>query len=664
MNPLQTSARAGALNLRNRLVMAPMTRSRADDATGVPSQHAVTYYRQRAGAGLIVTEGTFPSAMGKGYVRTPGIHTDAQVAAWRRVTEAVHARGGLIVLQLMHTGRISHPSLLPRGATPVAASAVKPAGQTWLATGPADFVTPRPLATHEVAGIVDDFRQAARRAIDAGFDGVELHAASGYLPEQFLSSSTNQRDDRYGGSVENRVRFVVETVQAMADEIGAARVGIKISPEMGFNDINDATPVTTYTHLVQAIAPLGLAYLHVATSPWSIDYHAHLKPLFPGTYLLGGGLTQDSAVQHLNAGCADAVVFGSAYLANPDLLERFIHHAPLNEPQRDTFYSDGPRGYIDYPLARVEPNRALRLHAYGGSEGLRVDAVAAPRPGDGEVLVRVRAAGVNALDWKVRSGLVKDAFPLALPATLGIEFAGEVVEAGPEASALGFAPGTRVFGALGRLGAYTDLLVVPVDRLAAVPDTMDMRAAAALPVAALTAWQALFEDGGLQAGQTVLVHGATGGVGSLAVQWAKRAGARVIATARAAKAAHARQLGADEVIDSASTQALAAIRGVDLALDFIGGDSLQQLWPTLSPTGRVLSTAAPEIAAQAAQGRPGAWFQMRPDAARLAVLAAQVVVGDIALPIGRVVPFTGLAEAIEAAGTARPAGKVVVDFAA
>ncbi|MBD9631555.1 alkene reductase [Pseudomonas sp. PDM19] len=348
MSSLFNPAQVGPYTLSNSLVMAPMTRSRADDA-GVPSDLVATYYSQRASAGLIITEGVFPVALGKGYVRTPGIETAEQVSAWRKVSDAVHARGGRIFMQLMHCGRISHPSLLPEGAQPVAPSAIKPAGQTWTAQGLQDFVTPHELSVVEVAETIEGYRQAARLAIEAGFDGVELHAASGYLPEQFLSSGSNQRTDEYGGSVANRARFVLEVLAAMATEIGGERVGIKISPEMNFNDIVDDNPRKTYTYLVEQLRGLNLAYLHVALFGAKVDYHAILKPLFSGSYLIGGGLNQQSAEALLAEGRADAAVFGSAFLANPDLPERFRQHAVLNAPDKDSFYSPGPQGYIDYP---------------------------------------------------------------------------------------------------------------------------------------------------------------------------------------------------------------------------------------------------------------------------------------------------------------------------
>ncbi|KAA5840146.1 alkene reductase [Pseudomonas chlororaphis] len=348
MSSLFSPVQVGRHHLSNRLVMAPMTRSRADDA-GVPSELTVTYYAQRAGAGLIVSEGVFPAALGKGYVRTPGIETAAQVAAWKQVSTAVHARGGKIFMQMMHCGRISHPSLLPEGALPLAPSAIRPAGQTWTATGLQDFVTPHALSVEEIATVVAGYRQAARLAIEAGFDGVELHGASGYLPEQFLSSGSNQRSDAYGGSVENRARFVLEVLAAVTAEIGGDRVGLKISPEMNFNDITDANPQQTYRYLVEQLRGLDLAYLHVALFGASVDYHALLHPLFDGRYLIGGGLDQQAAETLLADGRADAVVFGAAFLANPDLPERFRRGAELNAPHKETFYSPGAQGYTDYP---------------------------------------------------------------------------------------------------------------------------------------------------------------------------------------------------------------------------------------------------------------------------------------------------------------------------
>lgn len=340
--------KVGRYELRNRLVMAPMTRSRADD-DGVPSELVPTYYAQRAGAGLIISEGIYPSPMGKGYVRTPGIQSDAQVAAWKKVTDAVHAKGGLIFAQIMHAGRISDPSFLPGGATPVAPSAVRPNGQSYTDQGMKLHVTPRALGLDEIPGVIAEYAQATRRALEAGFDGVELHAASGYLPMQFLSSGTNRRTDRYGGSAENRARFIVEALQAMIGAAGAERVGIKLSPEMAFNDVTDADPAETYATLVAAIGDMGLAYLHVTPYGQDTDYHALLRPLFHGPYFAGAGLTRETAEQLLRDGKADAAVFGTLFLANPDLPERFRRGAALNAPDPSTFYAPGAKGYIDYP---------------------------------------------------------------------------------------------------------------------------------------------------------------------------------------------------------------------------------------------------------------------------------------------------------------------------
>ncbi|OAF09887.1 alkene reductase [Bradyrhizobium centrolobii] len=355
MSPLFTPVGIGRYTLRNRVVMAPMTRSRADDA-GVPGDLVATYYAQRAGAGLIISEGVFPTATGKGYVRTPGIETDAQLSAWKRITDAVHGNGGRIFMQLMHCGRISHPSMQPGGELPVAPSAIKAAGRAWTNEGLKDFVTPRALGAGEIADVIAGYGRATRRALAAGFDGVELHGATGYLPEQFLSSGSNHRDDAYGGSVKKRARFVLEVLEAMTAEAGGDRVGIKVSPEMGFNDIVDATPQETYAYLVDQLRGFNLAYLHVALFGAKVDYHALLRPRFAGAYLLGGGLDKAAAEAALESRRADAAVFGSAFLANPDLVDRFWEDASLNAPDKSTFYSPGARGYTDYPPLRATEN--------------------------------------------------------------------------------------------------------------------------------------------------------------------------------------------------------------------------------------------------------------------------------------------------------------------
>lgn len=659
MDTLFSTTRIGPYTLRNRLVMAPMTRSRADDATGVPSELAATYYRQRANAGLIITEGTQPSPTGKGYVRTPGIHSQAQIEAWRSVTSAVHAEGSRIFLQLMHTGRISHPSLQPDGILPVAPSAVQPAGQVYTATGPQDFVMPRALTTEEVSGVVNEYRIATRHALEAGFDGVELHAASGYLPEQFLSSSTNQRTDRYGGSLANRARFILEVLQAMAAEAGGDRVAIKIAPEMGFNDISDATPQETYRYLVEQLAPLNLAYLHVARTRSEFDYRALLRPLFQGPYLQGGGLTRDSAATLIALDQADAAVFGSLYLANPDLAQRFRADATFNTPDRDTFYAPGARGYIDYPAQeRRRMNRALRIHGYGGADAVQLDQLPVPQAAPGEVVVRVRAAGVNPIDWKIRDGLMRDAFPLALPAALGIEFAGEVTAVG--AGVTNFAPGDRVMGPHMGMGAYADHIAIAASELTRTPVELDDVHAAAMPVASLTAWQALFDAGQLQRGQTVPIHGAAGGVGSFAVQFARRAGARVVSTAQGVNAGYLHALGAHEVIDYRTQSFWETTGSIDLVLDLVGGATLEHSWQVLGEHGAIVSTAAPEIMANTPSGKRGVWFQMRPDAGKLAELAALVVRGDLSVQVSEVADLAEAGAVIERSKTGHGPGKAVV----
>ena len=329
--------------------MAPMTRSRAN-TEGVPSPLAVDYYRQRASAGLLITEATQTSPLAQGYARTPGMHTDAQAAAWKTVVDHVHAAGGRIFLQLFHVGRISHAANRTVKDAPVAPSAIRAAGTVWTdALQMQPFDEPRALDTAEIPGVVAEFADATRRAISVGFDGVELHAASGYLHMQFLSSGANHRTDQYGGSAANRARFVVETLEAMIAAAGSAsRIGIKISPYMAFNDISDGNPAETYSTLTRAIDPLGLAYLHIMRWPQT-NVAAELRPLFHGPLLLGGGFDGPSAEASLQADEADAIVIGKWFLSNPDLVTRIEKSAELTAPDSSTFYTPGPKGYIDYP---------------------------------------------------------------------------------------------------------------------------------------------------------------------------------------------------------------------------------------------------------------------------------------------------------------------------
>jgi N-ethylmaleimide reductase len=347
--------RLDGLQLKNRMVMPALTRSRAGDGN-VPSSMAATYYSQRAGAGLIITEATQAGPGGQGYIATPGIHSDEQVAAWRQVTDAVHAEGGVIFVQLWHVGRISHPDFR-NGEPPVAPSAIAPRGvQTYTASGLQDIPKPRALETGEIAGIVDEFRQAAKNAKAAGLDGVEVHGANGYLLDQFLEDGTNQRTDQYGGSVENRARLLFEVIEAVSEVWGRGLTGVRLSPGGTFNDMCDCHPEQTFGYVVRRMAPMGLAYLHLIEPAPPQGEHPtpdlsarFFRPMYPGTIIVAGGYTLERANAVLRAGVADLVAFGQSFLANPDLPERFRRNAPLNEPDRQTYYGGDAHGYIDYP---------------------------------------------------------------------------------------------------------------------------------------------------------------------------------------------------------------------------------------------------------------------------------------------------------------------------
>ncbi len=355
---LLTPIRLGPYSLANRMVMAPLTRNRAGPG-GVPQALNAAYYAQRASAGLIVTEASQISPQGVGYPNTPGIHEPGQVAGWRRVTAAVRARDGRIFLQLWHVGRISHPTLQPDGVLPVAPSAIRPEGQAITPGGPRDFVTPRALTLAEIPGIIDQYRGAARDALSAGFDGVEVHAANGYLLDQFLRDGSNRRDDAYGGSIENRARLLLEVTEAVAKVWGANRVGVRLSPVNGFNAMSDSDPDATFGHAVAALDRFGLAYLHVVERDFTAQTtepnydRRRLRAAFNGRYIANGGYDRLRGDWALASGAADLVAFGKAFLANPDLPERFRRQAPLNEPDPATFYGGDGRGYTDYPA--LEP---------------------------------------------------------------------------------------------------------------------------------------------------------------------------------------------------------------------------------------------------------------------------------------------------------------------
>lgn len=347
MTTLFDKLKIGDQELKNRIVMAPMTRSRANDE-GVQPEFVAKYYGDRASGGLLISEAVNISPMAKGYVRTPGIYTPEQIESWKPVTSAVHAKGGKIFMQIFHTGRIALPDLLPDHATPVGPSTVKATGQNYTDAGMKDFVEPRALTTEEVRQTVQDFAAAAKNAIEAGFDGVELHSASGYLVHQFLMKPVNQRTDEYGGSVENRTRFLFEILDAMSAAIGANRVAVKFSPQMPFNDVQEPDADEVYSYIMKNLGAKGLAYVHIGDHA-NAGWHEKLRPLYDGVYFAGANFDKERGEEYLETGKADAIVYGVKYLSNPDLPERFAAGAELNEPDLSTFYSPGEKGYNDYP---------------------------------------------------------------------------------------------------------------------------------------------------------------------------------------------------------------------------------------------------------------------------------------------------------------------------
>jgi N-ethylmaleimide reductase len=363
MTTLFDPVRIGDIELANRIVMAPLTRNRARDRT--PDEMTVEYYRQRATAGLIITEATQISPMGQGYLDTPGIYSAAQCAAWRRVTDAVHSEGGRIVLQLWHVGRISHSSLLPDGAQPVSSSSRHVNAKTFTADGFVDTSAPRALRDDEIPALIEDYRRAARNAIDAGCDGVEVHAANTYLLEQFLRDSVNDRSGPYGGSIENRARLLIEVMQAVCDEVGGGRVGVRLSPVTTFNDTpRDGNAQALYGHVVERLAPMGLAYIHVIEGETGgerepddcvppFDFAA-LRDVFPGAWMVNNGYDRALAMQAVATGEADLVAFGKDFISNPDLVRRLREGAALNAWDASTFYGGDERGYIDYPFLEDE----------------------------------------------------------------------------------------------------------------------------------------------------------------------------------------------------------------------------------------------------------------------------------------------------------------------
>ncbi|HEY9633307.1 MAG TPA: alkene reductase [Coleofasciculaceae cyanobacterium] len=369
---LLSPVKLGPYELPNRMVMAPLTRNRAG-VGNVPRQLNATYYAQRASAGLIISEASQVSPQGLGYPGTPGIYSNEQVEGWRLVTDAVHERGGRIFLQLWHVGRISHPSLQPNGELPVAPSAIAPLGEAQTYEGFLPFVTPRALEIEEIPGIIEQYRQGAQNALAAGFDGVEIHSANGYLLDQFLQDGSNQRTDQYGGSIENRARLLVEVTEAVTSVWGAERVGVRLSPSGTFNSMHDSNPAALFSYVVNALNRFGLAYLHFveprldadALKGWAngnitLDgkqagfLARYFRPIFQGTIITAGGYDRDQGNEVLAAGDADLVAYGRLFIANPDLPERFAINAALNTPDRSTFYGGDERGYTDYPSLELQ----------------------------------------------------------------------------------------------------------------------------------------------------------------------------------------------------------------------------------------------------------------------------------------------------------------------
>jgi N-ethylmaleimide reductase len=372
---LHSPLKIGEFELAHRVVMAPLTRMRASEPGSAPAALNAQYYAQRASCGgLIIAEATQISWQGQGYPRTPGIHTDEQVAGWKSVVDAVHEKGGRIFLQLWHVGRISHSSHHPEGALPVSASSVRPAGEA-LAAGfkRLPYETPRALKTDEIPRIVEEYERAAKRAMLAGFDGVELHGANGYLIDQFLQDKTNHRSDGYGGSVENRTRFLLEITDKLVRRLGAARIGVRLSPFGTVNDISDSDPATLFRHAIEALSSRRIAYLHLieprVNAGLREEHNLDVPPSvaamfrvsFQGPLIASGGFTKASADAAIQAGTSDAIAFGRAFIANPDLPHRLATGSPLNAYDRPTFYGGTEKGYTDYPFLPSQRDAAQEL---------------------------------------------------------------------------------------------------------------------------------------------------------------------------------------------------------------------------------------------------------------------------------------------------------------
>ncbi|QFU08229.1 N-ethylmaleimide reductase [Rhodobacteraceae bacterium THAF1] len=359
---LFTPIQMGPVTLPNRILMAPLTRNRAHD-DGTPWEVAQTYYAQRASAGMILSEATQVTPLGKGYIKTPGIHAPEHVTAWKKITDAVHANGGRIYMQLWHVGRISHNSLLPEGETPQAPSAIRAETQTFTHNGFEDCSEPHAVTKEEIATLIEDYRKGAQNAKDAGFDGVEIHAANGYLIDQFLQDGSNKRDDEYGGSVENRMRFLREVIDAVTSVWDRDRVGVRLSPLSQANAISESDPEGTFSEVYKMLSDQKLAYLHVVESFYGAETKTdeeerlkRMRKLYDGFYIANGDLNADRLTQAIESGHADAGTIGRPFIANPDLPQRMRLGADLNAQDQDTFYGGDEKGYIDYPfLDQIKP---------------------------------------------------------------------------------------------------------------------------------------------------------------------------------------------------------------------------------------------------------------------------------------------------------------------
>jgi N-ethylmaleimide reductase len=365
--------RLGDLDLKNRIVMAPLTRNRATHRIDAPNELNAEYYRQRASAGLIISEATQISQQGQGYIWTPGIYSEAQVEGWKKVTSAVHDAGGRIFIQLWHVGRISHVSLQPGGAAPVAPSAIRAKSKTFIEGGFADVSEPRALTIQEIGAIVKDYARAAENAKKAGFDGIEIHAANGYLIDQFLKDGTNKRIDAYGGPIENRARFALEVTDAILSVWDRKRVGIRLAPVSPANDIFDSDPAKIFFYLVDKLSARGLSFIHVIEGATGgprdfapFDYLG-LRKTFSGAYIANNAYTRESAIEALAEKRADLIAFGKLFISNPDLVERFRLNAPLNPFDQATFYGGGAKGYTDYSTLAHRADRGIDLAGRRGA---------------------------------------------------------------------------------------------------------------------------------------------------------------------------------------------------------------------------------------------------------------------------------------------------------